>query len=48
MKLSPISIIVYTIAATIGLYLIESLIHPTYGYLLMFKMALFLLVPLGI
>lgn len=46
MKLSPISIIVYTIAATIGLYLIESLIHPTYGYLLILKVTFFLLVPL--
>jgi membrane protease YdiL (CAAX protease family) len=48
MKLFQIYIITYTILATIGLYLIESLIHPTYGYLLILKVTFFLLVPLGI
>lgn len=47
MKISAIYIIGYTFFATIGLYLIESFIHPTYGYLLLFKVALFLLIPLG-
>jgi membrane protease YdiL (CAAX protease family) len=45
MKISSQYIIGYTLLATIGLYLIESLIHPTYWYILLLKVSLFLILP---
>lgn len=48
MKLSPLSLFLYTLFAAVLLYIVENIVHPTYGYLLIFKVTLFLLIPLAV
>jgi ACR3 family arsenite efflux pump ArsB len=47
--MKPISLIIliYAIFATLGLYLIENMLHPTYGVQMIQKIVLFLVIPVS-
>ena len=48
MKHTSIAILSYALLATVALYLAENIFHPTYGFQMMQKIALFLLIPVGL
>lgn len=43
---SSLGILLYSLLATIVLYLSENLFHPTYGMLLIQKVSVFFLIPM--